>query len=263
MLLMKIEQRQNMSEENNPQNNQQDNLPQQHWYEAQGIDQALLNDKIKGFPDVNGLLKSYNEAQSFIGRGIPDDNTPDDIKNAFYAKLGRPDSPEKYEWQPPEGVVVEGVTDSEFKAFKELAFKAGLSNKQLGAVMGGWSDIVRSLQDKQAKFLSEQSQATVSALKREWGDDYERRLNLTLKKLDSIGVRKGMEAAGFLSADALKGFYSMISGKEETSLIGANGQQIGKDERIRQLQSNPAYLNSSHPDHAKIVKELNELHDAN
>ena len=35
-----------------------------NWYEAEGIDASLVTDKVKGFSDINGLLKSYNESQS-------------------------------------------------------------------------------------------------------------------------------------------------------------------------------------------------------
>lgn len=235
-----------------------------NWFEAEGIDASLVSDKVKGFSDINGLLKSYNESQSYIGGAvkIPTDKSTDEERSAFYAKLGRPESADKYEWQPPEGISVEGVTDGEFKKFKDLAFAAGLSNKQLGAVMGGWSEIVQSLQAKQAKFLSEQSEQTTAALKKEWGDEYQQKFDLTMKKLDSLGIRKHLEASGILTPEIVKGFYGMISSKEETAMRGAPGDEGDNAARIAALKSNPAYLNSSHPEHGAVVRELNSLLDA-
>lgn len=235
-----------------------------NWYEAEGIDASLVSDKVKGFSDINGLLKSYNESQSYIGGAvkIPTDKSTDEERSAFYAKLGRPESADKYEWQPPEGISVEGVTDGEFKKFKDLAFSAGLSNKQLGAVMGGWSEIVQSLQAKQAKFLSEQSEQTTAALKKEWGDEYQQKFDLTMKKLDSLGIRKHLEASGILTPEIVKGFYGMISSKEETAMRGATGDDGDNVARIAALKSNPAYLNSSHPEHGAVIRELNSLLDA-
>lgn len=234
-----------------------------NWYEAEGIDASLVSDKVKGFSDINGLLKSYNESQSYIGGAvkIPTDKSTDEERAAFYSKLGRPESADKYEWQPPEGISVEGVTDGEFKKFKDLAFSAGLSNKQLDAVMGGWSEIVRSLQAKQAQFLSEQSEQTVAALKKEWGDEYQQKFDLTMKKLDSLGIRKHLEASGILTPEIVKGFYGMISNKEETAMRGESGAETDNGVRIATLKANPAYLNSSHPEHGAVVRELNSLLD--
>ena len=235
-----------------------------NWYEAEGIDASLVSDKVKGFSDINGLLKSYNESQSYIGGAvkIPTDKSTDEERSAFYAKLGRPASADKYEWQPPEGISVEGVTDGEFKKFKDLAFAAGLSNKQLGAVMGGWSEIVKSLQAKQTQFLSDQSAATTAELKKEWGDEYQQKFDLTMKKLDSLGIRKHLEASGMLTPEIVKGFYGMISSKEETAMRGATGDDGDNVVRIAALKSNPAYLNSSHPEHGAVIRELNSLLDA-
>lgn len=235
-----------------------------NWYEAEGIDASLVSDKVKGFSDINGLLKSYNESQSYIGGAvkIPTDKSTDEERSAFYAKLGRPESADKYEWQPPEGISVEGVTDGEFKKFKDLAFAAGLSNKQLGAVMGGWSEIVKSLQAKQTQFLSDQSAATTAELKKEWGDEYQQKFDLTMKKLDSLGIRKHLEASGILTPEIVKGFYGMISSKEETAMRGATGDDGDNVARIAALKSNPAYLNSSHPEHGAVIRELNSLLDA-
>lgn len=235
-----------------------------NWFEAEGIDASLVSDKVKGFSDINGLLKSYNESQSYIGGAvkIPTDKSTDEERSAFYAKLGRPESADKYEWQPPEGISVEGVTDGEFKKFKDLAFAAGLSNKQLGAVMGGWSEIVQSLQAKQAKFLSEQSEQTTAALKKEWGDEYQQKFDLTMKKLDSLGIRKHLEKSGILTPEIVKGFYGMISSKEETAMRGASSDGGDNVARIAALKSNPAYLNSSHPEHGAVIRELNSLLDA-
>lgn len=234
-----------------------------NWYEAEGIDASLVSDKVKGFSDINGLLKSYNESQSYIGGAvkIPTDKSTDEERAAFYAKLGRPESADKYEWQPPEGISVEGVTDGEFKKFKDLAFSAGLSNKQLGAVMGGWSEIVKSLQAKQAQFLSEQSAATTTELKKEWGDEYQQKFDLTMKKLETLGIRKHLEASGILTPEIVKGFYGMISSKEETAMRGATGDDGDNVARIAALKANPAYLNSSHPEHGAVVRELNSLLD--
>ena len=97
-----------------------------------GVDPTLITDKVRGFKDLNGLINSYNQAQSFIGKGIPDENTPVDIRDAFFTKLGRPVSADKYDWQPPEGLTVDGATAENFKAFKQKCFEAGMGKATYG-----------------------------------------------------------------------------------------------------------------------------------
>ena len=228
-----------------------------------GVDPTLITDKVRGFKDLNGLINSYNQAQSFIGKGIPDENTPVDIRDAFFTKLGRPVSADKYDWQPPEGLTVDGATAENFKAFKQKCFEAGMTNKQVSTVMDGWSQIVIKLiaesQDARAS-IAKESKAMLSA-QNEWGDKYDSKLEGVLKRIDELGVRQQLDAAGVLyDARVLKAFDSVISDMRETKIRGADGKYISPNERISQLRNNPAYFNAAHPDHAAVIAEVNSLY---
>ena len=230
------------------------------WYK--GVDEALLTDKVKGFKDLGSFVKSYNEGQSFIGKGIPDENTPQEIKDAFYAKLGRPESADAYDWQPPEGISVEGATAENFKAFKKMCFDNGLTNKQVSAVMGGWSDFVKDIFAKQVEARQQIMNESKSALSapNEWGDNFQNRLDAVLAKIDELGVREHLETSGVLySTNVLKAFDSIISASNETSIKGADGKNVSPSERLEQLKANPAYFNAGHPDHAAVIAEANSI----
>ena len=230
------------------------------WY--QGIDENLLTDKIRGFADINSFVKSYNEGQSFIGKGIPDENTPADIRDAFYKKLGRPDNAEGYEWKLPEGVSVDGATEENFKNFKQLCYEAGLTNKQVSAVLGGWSDIVIKLaQTEQAERekIVNSSKTTLSA-DNEWGDKYDDKLNATIKLIESLGIKKALDSAGLLyDVNVLKAFNSILSAGDESKLKGEKGGNMTPQERLEQLKANPAYFSAGHPDHKKVIDEVNAI----
>ena len=241
------------------------------WYESEGIDQSLVSDKVKGFTNEDGsmnlpeLLKSYNSAQSYIGGAvkIPGENASEDERASFYAKLGRPESPDKYTWTPPEGISVEGATADNFKAFKELCFKNGMSDRQVSAVMGGWSEIVSSLSAQRDELLARvaaESKAMLSA-PNEWGDKYQDRYNAVQKKIDDLGIRAHVEAAGITNdATFLKAIDSIISGTKESRIRGADGKYMSPNERIEQLKAHPAFMSSGHPEHAAVIRELNELY---
>lgn len=235
----------------------------ENWYEAAGIQPELLTDKIKGFKDVNAFAKSFNEAQSFIGRGVPDDSTPADIRDAFYAKLGRPESADKYTWSAPEGVSGVGVDAENFKAFKEECFRLGMTDKQVSGVMGRWSGIVSGIMEAEAnarREIAEDAQRSLSA-PAEWGDKYEERLAAVLKRVDELGIRKELDDAGLLyDKRVLKAFDSVIGGSRESSIRGADGKFVSPDERLAQLKANPAYYQAAHPDHAAVIAEANALY---
>lgn len=250
-------------EENNPNQNS-------NWYDADGIDKSLITEKVKGFTNSDGtmnvaeLLKSYNAAQSYVGGSVripTDKSTPEEVA-AFYSKLGRPADASGYDWQPPEGVSVEGATAENFQNFKKLCFENGMTNKQVSAVMGGWSQIITDLFAKQAAVREEiasQSKAALSA-PNEWGEDYETRLSAVFKKIDSLGLREKLDNAGILhDIGILKLIDSSISSTKETRIRGAGGEFVSPNERLEQLKANPAYFNAGHPDHAAVIAEANSI----
>lgn len=243
------------------------------WFSQEGIDQSLVSDKIRGFTNSDGslntneLLKSYDAAQRMIGGSIriPAEDAAAEEKAAFWSKLGRPESADKYEWQPPAQVNVDGVTAHHFNEFKAKAFELGISNKQLNGIMAGWTDVVNQLTAERTKALSdifENSKKTLSA-PNEWGDKYQAKYDAVMKMVDNLGIRADLEAAGVLnSVNVLKAFSSIVDGGRETPFRGGSG---GADSaaRIGELKKSPAYLNSSHPDHDAVVRELNSLLDGN
>lgn len=98
-----------------------------------------LPDEIKRDPSiqlfkesgVGGLAKSWVSAQAMLGKEkviIPGEKATDEEWGAFYAKLGRPESADKYEFKMPDG---QQMDEGFAKGFKELAFKTGMNPKQV------------------------------------------------------------------------------------------------------------------------------------
>lgn len=235
------------------------------WWETAGISADVLPENLRAkYNSMDEFVKGAVNAQSMIGKGIPDENTPEDVRDAFFAKLGRPESPDKYSWSPPEGFDVEGVTSEHFKSFKELAYKSGITDKQLSDVMGGWSEIVNNLQQQHIEFINKLATDSKAALSapNEWGDKYDEKLGKTYKKIEELGIMPQLKGTGLLyDANVLKAFHSIISGKEETRIKGADGNLVGKEERLAQIRNDPAYTNAAHPDHAARVREFNAIMD--
>ena len=68
------------------------------WKEA--ISEEFRNDpNISKFTEIDALAKSYINATRMIGQdkvAVPNENSTDDQWNEVYAKLGRPESADKY-----------------------------------------------------------------------------------------------------------------------------------------------------------------------
>ena len=243
---------------------------QNQWYEAEGIDQSFVSEKVKGFTNSDGsinlneLLKSYDSSQRYIGAAvkIPGENAAREELDAFYSKLGRPESADKYSFKPPADVNVEGVTSQHFKEFAQKAFQLGLSDRQLSGVMEGWSSIVNQLADQSARARDEiaQNSKKILSAPNEWGDNFDGKYKATISLMEKLGVKPYLEAAGVVdSVEVLKAFNSIVDAGSETGLKGAGEGGQSNAERLAELKKNPAYLNAGHPDHAKVLKEINSL----
>lgn len=157
-------------------------------------DEYKDDSSIKDFKDLDGLIKSYKNAQSMIGGSIripgeeasaderaeffekikdvpgvgkmPDPTNEAEIR-AFYQKLGCPENPEGYELELPEGASVAG-----FEEFIEAAHSAGLTSSQLQVL----AEV--NLQREMAKAESFQSsrEAAKATLQEVFGDNFENKL---------------------------------------------------------------------------------------
>lgn len=129
-------------------------------------------------------------------------SSPEEIA-AFYSKLGRPESADKY------GLTLDNDENGEnAKAFSEAAFKAGLTKTQAEAVAKASNDFVaqkmeayRQEQDKQMKDL----QAA-------WGADYQKNTEIARQAARQFGLGKEtlvrMESA--MGSKALMEFMHQI-----------------------------------------------------
>lgn len=251
-------------------NNQNPSPTNSNWYDAEGIDKSLITDKLKGFTNSDGsmniaeLLKSYNTAQSYLGASVripTEKSTPEEVA-AFYSKLGRPESAEKYDWKVPDGYT---SIEENFKKFKELCFGLGMSNKQVSGVFDGWLQSVKDIETAQAAELAKIKQANFDALSdaNVWGDKAADKISVLQKKLGTINDGKALaklQAAGLDSdADILLMLENVLADADGSRMAQAASGGKTAAEEIAELQKNPAYTNPNHPEHNKVVARINDL----
>lgn len=125
----------------------------------------------KGAKSVAELANSYRSLERVFGADkagrtvtIPKDDADETERNAFLAKLGRPESPDKYEFDLPEDANKETVD-----WFRTAAHKHGLSSKQAKGFLADYQEFATGRlgamdQESQTKLAEEHAE-----LDKAWG----------------------------------------------------------------------------------------------
>ena len=241
------------------------------WKEA--ISEEYRKDpNIEKFTEIDALAKSYINATRMIGQdkvAVPNENSTDDQWNEVYAKLGRPESADKYKLDVKSEAVP--IEDGAIKQFAETSHKLGLNNKQAQGILEYYKSMMEG-SAQQSKVDTETAQAQAEQqLRQEWGKTFEENVkkagsvakaNLGVDVLDmqlKDGTRLGDHP------DIIKGFAKIADMMSEDTIVATESENVdqGKDieqeiSRIMNDRTGP-YWNKTHPDHDKIVQQVYTL----
>lgn len=228
--------------------------------------------KGKGFGDV---LKTYAEAQKFIGGSIRlpgEKDAPQDREkklNDVYAKLGRPESPDKYDLKLPE---VGGVKwdDNAVGMFKQTAHKLGLNSTQLNGLLTMYGEHLKTgLPNIEAL-----NQKGAQALQEHWGVNAKRNAvmaengfkQLALAELGPEGSERlldAINASGFGSnPDFVRVVARIVSETGEDKYVdGVDNHRTDEqtDDEIRTLMGSKEYMDDRLPGHQAAVDKVRRL----
>ena len=238
------------------------------WKEA--ISEEFRNDpNIEKFTEIDALAKSYINATRMIGQdkvAVPNENSTEDQWNEVYAKLGRPESADKYKLDAKSDVVP--IDEGAIKQFAENAHKLGLNNKQAQGILEFYKNSLEGTAN-QSRIDTETAQANAEQqLRQEWGKTFEENVkkagsvakaNLGVEVLDmqlKDGTRLGDHP------DVIKGFAKIADMMSEDKIVATESESVdqGKDieqeiSKIMNDRTGP-YWNKGHPDHDKIVQQV-------
>lgn len=169
------------------------------WYDG-ASDETVGYIQNKGWQeDPMKAISSYQELEKF--RGVSEDKLimmpkEGETMDAVWNKLGRPESAEKYDLGLPPEMPVD---DARMGMAMEAAYKAGLSNDQIKALITADSEYNVQAQEHQAKELSRLQEVDVNDLKKEWGEAYEERAELG-RRFIKDNLPDGVDKIAMLSA---------------------------------------------------------------
>jgi hypothetical protein len=126
-------------------------------------------------PNVKDITKMLGNLQKAIGKkGLiqPTDSSTPSEWDVFYKALGRPDKPDGYKLDYPKDMPTPEVPEIK-KAFTELAYKEGFTQKQTASAFEFYNNLVRQ---SVVQFEQQQEQIRIDSetqLKTELGAEYE------------------------------------------------------------------------------------------
>src|SRR5210317_1447577 len=241
------------------------------WKEA--IPEELRNDpNISKFTELEALAKSYVNATRMIGQdkvAVPNNNSTDDQWNEVYDKLGRPESPDKYQLDIKSEAVP--LDEGAIKSFAENAHQLGLNNKQAQGILEFYKNSMEgSAQQNQVDMETAQANAE-QELRKEWGNNYDNNIkkagavakaNMDANILD-MQLKDGTRLGDHPSI--IKGFANIANIMSEDKLVSTESENVSQaidyDSEISKIVNDRdgPYWNKAHPEHDKIVQKVFNL----
>ncbi len=238
----------------------------------EGIDPEIAGDtSLKAIQDVPSLIKSYVHAQRKMGADkavIPNANSTDEERAAFYHKMGLPTDFGEYQVNSPEKSVLK---EDMMEAFKKTAYDQRLLPDQAQAMFDFLNTHTGTEIDRMQAAQQEELTQKINGLKDEWGEAFEQNVHTAKLAVDEFG---GEDLKAYLNETGLGNDPSIIKvfneiGKKffaEDTFQGKSkpAYSLSSDDaqkRIGEIQGdmNGAYYNSMHPDHNRTVEEVNKL----
>jgi hypothetical protein len=162
----------------------------------------------KGYKSVEDLAKAALSLEGRLGTSVtvPGADASAEDWNKFYAKAGRPEKPDAYEFKRPEGLPADLPYDEALAgSFKTWAHQAGLNGKQAQAL----HDQFALAQAEQAKAhvtaLTKAVETTADALVKEWGptdsEGFKTKHELANRAIKKLGLVDSFKKSGIILQD--------------------------------------------------------------
>lgn len=241
------------------------------WYGSVDADTEAWV-KNKGFADPGAALTSHRNLEKLLGaekagRAIipPKDDAGPEEWNAFYQKLGRPDTAEGYKLPVPEG-----ADDGFSKAAASWLFEAGVPAKAAGALAEKWNAYQAEQAQAAEAAWAQRYQDETAALQKEWGKVFEQNVETARRALREAGI--GGDKAQAIEraigvADAAKLFAFLGKQFAEAPMKGAetNGGRFGMTpeaakHEISMLKADPEFARKIQAGDAASLARWSDLH---
>lgn len=246
------------------------------WFSGFSSADAKAYVEGKGFKDSESLAVAYQNLEKV--RGVPaerlltlPEKADDPAWNDVHARLGRPEKPDGYTFEVPEGASPDFA-----KAAQAEFHKLGLTKAQGESLAKWWNESAKGATEAEKANATANRTQQVTKLKTEWGAAFEQNAN----EVEAVALASGLTKEQVTAAESalgVDGFAKMIfqfktkfgvklgeAGFEKGS--GGGGDFGGvmtpaqaKAERER-LQSDPAFMKAWTSGGKKEAEQISRLY---
>jgi len=213
------------------------------------------------------LQRQFRNPDDYVK--MPKDDSPDEERAEFHRRRGVPDTAD-YKYEQPE-TLPENLrsNEDEMKYYYELAKSANLTPAQFKKMADGHFanlEKVFATQDLIAQEANHKANAEAdAALTKKFGKAKDERIARANAVMRHYGGVEAVAALKLENNPLMVEFIDRIAeDMSEDRIKGITTTTIptaaALDNRIDELRKNPAFANSSHPDHRKVNAELQELY---
>jgi len=230
---------------------------------------------LKNMDSPTTLAKGYVHAQKLIGAkrvAAPEPTWADGQWNEFYEAVGRPKTPGDYVPPKIEGVEVK-TDDPRWKQTADALHKAGLTQKQAEIVLSRYYEDTVTTTKSLATQLDQRKIQAETALKTEWGDQYDINVNLakaTVNKFADPEFVAYINEGGGNDPRLIKVLANIGKAMiEDTSRGGSAGQGMiitdatRAQQELGKLKGDPEFMKAftqrNHPNHKRAVEQMLNL----
>lgn len=207
------------------------------WYATEGLDEGTASQlgelvKAKGWKGPADALLSYQNLEKVFGadkagRTILAPKSEDDADGwgAVYDRLGRPESPDKYNLPVPEG------DDGSFaQAVAPVLHELGLTSKQAQGLAEWWNGMSGQRIEQEREAFIQKSEQDFAELRREWGAAADQNTDLAKRALVRFGQDAGIDADGLERLEQAIGTGPMLKLFHAIGASFAEGSFVSSDE---------------------------------
>ena len=242
-----------------------------------GLPEDIRNDpSLADIKDVGAMAKSYINGQKLIGKNrisLPGEGATDEEWSAFHSQLGRPEKSNLYDFgeRPalPDGLEYDEGFET---AYKDLAFKAGLTSQQAKTIFDGYHEYIQTKSSAEGENSAAQSAEWVNSLKKEFGKAYNERVELASRAVDTYGdgqLKEWLDNSGMGNNPMMVKLFAKIgegiaegrsdSAQQRGFIMTPDQakQEIARYNRDQTFMA--AYQNGDNPGHGEAVNKMNSL----
>ena len=229
------------------------------------------DETLKNISDLPGMAKMLVHSQKLVGAdkiAVPGEFATEDDWNAVFTKLGKPENPDGYTLEKPEGIP-EGLeySDDIVANYREVAHKHGLLPAQAKALFDWYNNLYIEGHKSNEKAKEMRLLEAETQLKKDFGAAYDQRVELAKTTIRSFADEDAIEAleeglgndprmvklfakiGEAISEDKLKGSKPIYTPTEAQSEIDS----------IMGNLDHP-YHKKDHPGHAAAVEKMKLLY---